>query len=43
MSYKILRNETVLEFMTDLCHKTGRSCFIETCEKELLGLIVLTR
>uniref|UniRef100_A0A8D1TSY2 Piwi like RNA-mediated gene silencing 4 n=1 Tax=Sus scrofa TaxID=9823 RepID=A0A8D1TSY2_PIG len=43
VSYKILRNETVLEFMTDLCHKTGRSCFIETCEKELLGLIVLTR
>uniref|UniRef100_A0A8C3VNJ2 Piwi like RNA-mediated silencing 4 n=1 Tax=Catagonus wagneri TaxID=51154 RepID=A0A8C3VNJ2_9CETA len=43
VSYKILRNETVLEFMTDLCHKTGASCFIPTCERELIGLIVLTR
>ncbi|XP_057604602.1 piwi-like protein 4 isoform X2 [Hippopotamus amphibius kiboko] len=43
VSYKILRNETVLEFMTDLCHKTGMSCFTETCEKQLVGLIVLTR
>ncbi|OWK17650.1 hypothetical protein Celaphus_00008871, partial [Cervus elaphus hippelaphus] len=43
VSYKILRNETVLEFMTDLCHKTSVSCFTETCEKQLIGLIVLTR
>uniref|UniRef100_A0A8C9AKF3 Piwi like RNA-mediated silencing 4 n=1 Tax=Prolemur simus TaxID=1328070 RepID=A0A8C9AKF3_PROSS len=41
--YKVLRNETVLEFMTALCYKTGPSCFIETCEKQLIGLIVLTR
>ncbi|KAM9078703.1 piwi-like protein 4 [Megaptera novaeangliae] len=43
VSYKILRNETVLEFMTDLCHKTGMSCRTQTCEKQLIGLIVLTR
>ncbi|XP_068412097.1 piwi-like protein 4 [Eschrichtius robustus] len=43
VSYKILRNETVLEFMTDLCHKTGMSCCTQTCEKQLIGLIVLTR
>ncbi|KAK2508067.1 hypothetical protein MC885_008648 [Smutsia gigantea] len=43
VSYKVLRNETVLEFMTDLCHRTGTSSFTQTCEKQLLGLIVLTR
>lgn len=43
VSYKVLRNETVLEFMTDLCHKTGMSCFTQMCEKQLIGLIVLTR
>ncbi|XP_053526435.1 piwi-like protein 4 [Artibeus jamaicensis] len=43
ISYKILRNETVLEFMTSLCHQTGMSGFTHMCEKQLLGLIVLTR
>ncbi|XP_027807214.1 piwi-like protein 4 [Marmota flaviventris] len=43
VSYKVLRNETVLEFMTDLCYRTGVSCFTQTCEKQLIGLIVLTR
>ncbi|XP_006990580.1 piwi-like protein 4 isoform X1 [Peromyscus maniculatus bairdii] len=43
VSYKVLRNETVLEFMTDLCFRTGTSHFTETCQKELVGLIVLTR
>ncbi|XP_025784293.1 piwi-like protein 4 [Puma concolor] len=43
VSYKILRNETVLEFMTDLRQETTMSCFTQTCEKRLLGLIVLTR
>ncbi|XP_006162656.1 piwi-like protein 4 [Tupaia chinensis] len=43
VSYKVLRNETVLEFMTALCHKTGRSCFTQMCENQLIGLIVLTR
>ncbi|XP_003780860.1 piwi-like protein 4 [Otolemur garnettii] len=43
VSYKVLRNETVLEFMTALCYKTGSSCIIQMCEKQLIGLIVLTR
>ncbi|XP_004709078.1 piwi-like protein 4 [Echinops telfairi] len=41
--YKVLRNETVLEFMTSLYHSTGASAFTQACEKALLGLIVLTR
>ncbi|XP_054448603.1 piwi-like protein 4 [Pteronotus mesoamericanus] len=43
VSYKILRNETVLEFMTGLCYQTGTAGFTQMCEKQLLGLIVLTR
>ncbi|XP_052045693.1 piwi-like protein 4 isoform X2 [Apodemus sylvaticus] len=43
VNYKVLRNETVLEFMTDLCLRTGMPCFTETCHKQLVGLIVLTR
>ncbi|XP_048200047.1 piwi-like protein 4 isoform X3 [Perognathus longimembris pacificus] len=43
VSYKILRNETVLEFMTDLCYNTGMPHFTQMCEKQLIGLIVLTR
>uniref|UniRef100_A0A2K6NHL9 Piwi like RNA-mediated silencing 4 n=1 Tax=Rhinopithecus roxellana TaxID=61622 RepID=A0A2K6NHL9_RHIRO len=43
VSYKVLRNETVLEFMTALCQRTGLSGFAQTCEKQLMGLIVLTR
>ncbi|XP_077723601.1 piwi-like protein 4 isoform X1 [Canis aureus] len=43
VSYKVLRNETVLEFMTGICQQTGMSCFAQMCEKQLLGLIVLTR
>ncbi|EHH23348.1 hypothetical protein EGK_06800 [Macaca mulatta] len=43
VSYKVLRNETVLEFMTALCRRTGLTCFTQTCEKQLIGLIVLTR
>ncbi|GAB1293874.1 Piwi-like protein 4 [Apodemus speciosus] len=41
VNYKVLRNETVLEFMTDLCLRTGVSCFTEMCHKQLVGLIVL--
>ncbi|XP_036602756.1 piwi-like protein 4 [Trichosurus vulpecula] len=41
--HKVLRNETVLEFMTGLYNRKDKSHFIETCEKELLGCIVLTR
>ncbi|KAM5224610.1 piwi-like protein 4 isoform 2-T2 [Hipposideros larvatus] len=43
VSYKVLRNETVLEFMTGLYHQTGMSGFTQTCEKHLVGFIVLTR
>ncbi|XP_037695951.1 piwi-like protein 4 [Choloepus didactylus] len=43
VSYKVLRNETVLEFMTDLCHRTGTSFFTQKCEEQLIGFIVLTR
>ncbi|KAM7179074.1 piwi-like protein 4 [Macrochelys suwanniensis] len=43
VSHKVLRSETVLEFMTSLYTRIDRACFIQTCEKELLGLIVLTR
>uniref|UniRef100_K7G6N5 Piwi like RNA-mediated silencing 4 n=1 Tax=Pelodiscus sinensis TaxID=13735 RepID=K7G6N5_PELSI len=43
VSHKVLRSETVLEFMTNLYTRIDRSCFIQTCEKELVGLIVLTR
>ncbi|XP_032708667.1 piwi-like protein 4 isoform X2 [Lontra canadensis] len=43
VSYKVLRNETVLEFMSGICQETGMSCFTQMCEKQLLGLIVLTR
>ncbi|XP_075404837.1 piwi-like protein 4 [Tenrec ecaudatus] len=41
--YKVLRNETVLEFMTSLHHSTGAAAFPQACEKALLGLVVLTR
>ncbi|KAM5245958.1 piwi-like protein 4 [Ctenodactylus gundi] len=43
VSYKVLRNETVLEFMTNLCYTVGTSCFTRACEQQLIGLIVLTR
>ncbi|XP_076969347.1 piwi-like protein 4 isoform X2 [Tamandua tetradactyla] len=43
VSYKVLRNETVLEVMTSLYHKTGTSCFTQMCEEQLIGYIVLTR
>ncbi|XP_069852639.1 piwi-like protein 4 [Dipodomys merriami] len=43
VSYKILRNETVLEFMTDLYYNAAMSDFTQMCEKQLIGRIVLTR
>ncbi|XP_074839581.1 piwi-like protein 4 [Carettochelys insculpta] len=43
VSHKVLRSETVLQFMTRLYTRIERSCFLQTCEKELVGLIVLTR
>ncbi|XP_078512091.1 piwi-like protein 4 [Lissotriton helveticus] len=43
VSHKVLRNETVLEFMEGLYSKMNAERFMENCEKELLGLVVLTR
>ncbi|XP_053166147.1 piwi-like protein 4 isoform X2 [Hemicordylus capensis] len=43
VSHKVLRNESVLEFMTSLYDRVDMAHFAETCEKELVGLIVLTR
>ncbi|XP_048350333.1 piwi-like protein 4 [Sphaerodactylus townsendi] len=43
VSHKVLRNENVLEFMTNLYNTVDPARLAETCEKELLGLIVLTR
>ncbi|XP_060035645.1 piwi-like protein 4 [Erinaceus europaeus] len=43
VSYKVLRNETVLEFMENLYHRTEPACFTQTCKKQLSGLVVLTR
>ncbi|XP_072467417.1 piwi-like protein 4 [Notamacropus eugenii] len=43
VTHKVLRNETVLELMTDLYNRKEKLYFIEICEKELLGCIVLTR
>ncbi|XP_030056067.1 piwi-like protein 4 [Microcaecilia unicolor] len=43
VSHKVLRSETVLDFMTNLYNKIGPQRFVETCLKELLGLVVLTR
>uniref|UniRef100_A0A8C5T1I4 Piwi like RNA-mediated silencing 4 n=1 Tax=Laticauda laticaudata TaxID=8630 RepID=A0A8C5T1I4_LATLA len=43
VSHKVLRSENVLEFMINLYNNSERTCFPENCEKELVGLIVLTR
>ncbi|XP_070605739.1 piwi-like protein 4 isoform X1 [Erythrolamprus reginae] len=43
VSHKVLRSENVLEFMTDLYNNSERARFAENCEKELVGLIILTR
>ncbi|XP_077341080.1 piwi-like protein 4 isoform X1 [Lithobates pipiens] len=43
ISHKVLRNETVLNFMNDLYSKVPEERFTEACEKEFLGMVVLTR
>ncbi|KAJ8408576.1 hypothetical protein AAFF_G00252110, partial [Aldrovandia affinis] len=43
VSHKVLRNETVLEFMRGLRRQCGDRHFMEACTKELVGLIVLTK
>lgn len=43
VSHKVLRSETVLDFMYSLYEQVGESRFREACAKELIGLIILTR
>ncbi|OCT93257.1 piwi-like protein 4 [Xenopus laevis] len=43
VSHKVLRNETVLGSMNALYSKVPKERFTDMCEKELLGLVVLTR
>ncbi|XP_042319601.1 LOW QUALITY PROTEIN: piwi-like protein 1 [Sceloporus undulatus] len=43
VSHKVLRSETVLDFMYSLYEQVEEQRFREACEKELVGLIVLTR
>ncbi|CAI5797278.1 Uncharacterized protein PODLI_1B036701 [Podarcis lilfordi] len=43
VSHKVLRSETVLDFMYSMYEQVGEQRFREICAKELVGLIVLTR
>ncbi|ETE66337.1 Piwi-like protein 1, partial [Ophiophagus hannah] len=43
VSHKVLRSETVLDFMYTLYDQVGEQQFRELCTKELIGVIVLTR
>uniref|UniRef100_A0A668AQN7 Piwi-like RNA-mediated gene silencing 1 n=1 Tax=Myripristis murdjan TaxID=586833 RepID=A0A668AQN7_9TELE len=43
VSHKVLRSETVLDFMYNLRQRCGEQHFLEACTKELVGLIVLTK
>ncbi|XP_047447719.1 piwi-like protein 1 [Mugil cephalus] len=43
VSHKVLRSETVLDFMISLRHRFGDQRFFDICAKELIGLVVLTK
>ncbi|KFV63354.1 Piwi-like 1 [Dryobates pubescens] len=43
VSYKVLRSETVLDFMYSLYCQVEEQRFKDACAKELIGLIVLTK
>ncbi|XP_023249891.1 piwi-like protein 1 [Seriola lalandi dorsalis] len=43
VSHRVLRSETVLDFMANLRQQCGPQRFPEICTKELVGLIVLTK
>lgn len=43
VSHKVLRSETVLDFMFNLYQQTEEHKFQEQVSKELIGLIVLTK
>lgn len=43
VSHKVLRSETVLDFMGSLRQQYGEQHFVDVCTKELVGVIVLTK
>ncbi|XP_065548859.1 piwi-like protein 1 isoform X2 [Lathamus discolor] len=43
VNHKVLRSETVLDFMYSLYYQVEEQRFRDTCAKELIGLIVLTK
>ncbi|XP_068767361.1 piwi-like protein 1 isoform X2 [Struthio camelus] len=43
VSHKVLRSETVLDFMYNLYNQVEEQRFRDVCTKELIGLIVLTK
>ncbi|XP_063807530.1 piwi-like protein 4 isoform X2 [Pseudophryne corroboree] len=43
VSHKVLRSETVLDFMNELYSRIPVERFTDACEKEILGMVVLTR
>ncbi|XP_040278414.1 piwi-like protein 4 [Bufo bufo] len=43
VSHKVLRNETVLSSMNEMYSRIPKERFTEACEKEFLGMVVLTR
>ncbi|XP_056889772.1 piwi-like protein 1 [Takifugu flavidus] len=43
VSHRVLRSETVLDFMINLRQQCGSHNFIDICTKELIGLIILTK
>lgn len=43
VSHKVLRSETVLDFMYSLYYQVEQQKFRDVCAKELIGVIVLTK
>lgn len=43
VSHKVLRNETVLDSMNEMFSRIPKERFTDACEKEFLGMVVLTR
>ncbi|XP_078456722.1 piwi-like protein 1 [Lampetra fluviatilis] len=43
VSHKVLRNESVLDFMYTLYEQIGERNFHDACQKELVGQVILTR
>ncbi|KAM6298089.1 piwi-like protein 1 [Aegotheles albertisi] len=43
VSYKVLRSETVLDFIRNLYYQVEEQRFRDACAKELIGLVVLTK